>query len=61
MGDRGQIVIPKKAREIFQIRPGDKLLVLGDEAPERAGIAIVKTSVFMDLTSQLLESGGGDE
>lgn len=61
VGDRGQIVIPKKAREIFQIRPGDKLLVLGDEAPERAGIAIVKTSVFMDLTSQLLESGGGDE
>lgn len=61
VGDRGQIVIPKKAREIFHIKPGDKLLVLGDEAPERAGIAIVKTSVFMDLTSQILEAGGGDE
>lgn len=41
VGERGQIVIPKKAREIFHIKAGDKLLVLGDE--ER-GLAIVAQS-----------------
>ena len=38
VGERGQIVIPKEAREIFNINSGDKLLVLGDE---EKGIAIV--------------------
>ena len=31
VGERGQIVIPKKARELFNIQPGDQLLILGDE------------------------------
>lgn len=38
VGERGQIVIPKEARELFDINTGDKLLVLGDE---EKGIAIV--------------------
>ncbi|MFS0673566.1 helix-turn-helix domain-containing protein [Ornithinibacillus sp. 179-J 7C1 HS] len=38
IGDRGQIVVPKKARDVFQIKPGDSLVILGDE--ER-GLAIV--------------------
>ncbi|XAM52197.1 hypothetical protein TVTCOM_23100 [Terrisporobacter vanillatitrophus] len=38
VGERGQIVIPKEARELFGINTGDKLLVLGDE---EKGIAIV--------------------
>ncbi len=37
VGEKGQIVIPKQAREIFDIRPGDTLLLLGDE---KRGIAI---------------------
>lgn len=32
MGERGQIVIPKKAREVFDLHPGSELLVLGDES-----------------------------
>lgn len=44
VGERGQIVIPKKAREIFNICPQDSLLVLGDEAQ---GIALVKQDKFM--------------
>lgn len=44
VGERGQIVIPKKAREIFSICPQDSLLVLGDEAQ---GIALVKQDKFM--------------
>ena len=45
VGERGQIVIPKDARDLFGIAPGDKLVVLGDEGQ---GIALVKESVFMD-------------
>lgn len=48
VGDRGQIVIPKKAREVFNIKPGDNLMILGDE--ER-GIAIVPQNAIMDLVN----------
>ena len=43
INDRGQIVIPKKARELFGINNGDSLIVLGDEAE---GIALIKADVF---------------
>lgn len=39
VGEKGQIVIPAKARKIFDIKPGDRLLILGDE---ESGIAIMK-------------------
>ena len=42
VGERGQIVIPKEARELFDINPGDTLLVLGDE---EQGIAVVFNSL----------------
>lgn len=45
VGERGQIVIPKKARELFQIRSGDSVLILGDED---RGLAIVPAN-FMTL------------
>ena len=41
VGERGQIVLHKKARDLFQIKQGDLLVVLGDENPESAGIALV--------------------
>lgn len=47
MGDRGQIVLPKKARDIFQISPGDLLVVLGDENPGSAGIALIPGDVIL--------------
>ena len=37
VGEKGQIVIPKQARDIFGIKPGDTLLLLGDD---KRGIAI---------------------
>ncbi len=46
VGEKGQIVIPKQAREIFGIRPGDTLLLLGDV--ER-GIAIPSKGAFAEL------------
>ncbi len=44
IGERGQIVIPKKCREIFDLKPGDMMVLFGDE--ER-GLALVKLSVDM--------------
>ncbi len=46
VGEKGQIVIPKQARELFGIRPGDTLLLLGDET---RGIAIVQKENFAAL------------
>ena len=43
INDRGQVVIPKKARELFGINDGDSLVVLGDEAE---GIALIKAEIF---------------
>ena len=43
VGEKGQIVIPKQAREIFGIRPGDTLILLGDE---KKGIAIPPREMF---------------
>lgn len=50
VGDKGQIVIPVKARKVFEIRPGDDLLVLGDI---EQGLALVKADFFLELTEQL--------
>lgn len=46
VGEKGQIVIPKQAREIFGIKPGDTLLLLGDE---QRGIAIPPKGAFAEL------------
>ena len=54
VGERGQIVIPKRAREIFGIQAGDTLLVLGDEDPERAGIALVRPQQILPYVDAVL-------
>lgn len=46
VGDKGQIVIPAKARKLFDINPGDNLIVLGDEGH---GIAIIKEKNLIEL------------
>lgn len=46
VGEKGQIVIPAKARKIFDIKPGDNLIVLGDEGQ---GIALIKEKGLLDL------------
>lgn len=50
VGDKGQIVIPVKARKIFQIRPGDSLIVLGDE---KQGLALMKQSDLLTMLEQI--------
>ena len=49
VGERGQIVLPKQSRDVFKIKPGDKLVVLGDEAPEHPGIALMKEDFFLGI------------
>ena len=51
VGDKGQIVIPRDARIKYGIKPGDPLLILGDES----GMALVKTEIFEDLVGQVME------
>ena len=50
VGERGQIVIPKEAREVYGIKPGDSLMVLGDDK----GIAMLKTEVFQRILDQAM-------
>ena len=51
VGDKGQIVIPKDARKIYDIKPGDTLMMLGDQK----GIALLKTEVFQAIIDQAME------
>ena len=53
INERGQIVIPKKARDLFGINIGDSLVVLGDEAE---GIALVKAEFFEKRLNELLNN-----
>lgn len=46
VGEKGQIIIPAKARKLFDISPGDNLIVLGDDGQ---GIAIIKEDALMEL------------
>lgn len=50
VGDKGQIVIPAKARKIFDISSGEQLVVLGDEGQ---GLALVKAKDFLSIANMI--------
>ncbi len=50
VGDKGQIVLPVKARRVFGINPGDSVVVLGADGQ---GIAIIKEQGFLDMVSEI--------
>ena len=52
VGDRGQIVIPKEARELFRIQPGDTLLILGEE---NKGLIISRPELLKSIADQIFE------
>ena len=58
VGEKGQIVIPKQARELFEIKPGDTLLLLGDE---KRGIAIPPKGAFSELFGIAFQEQEGDK
>ena len=53
VGDKGQIVIPKEAREVFNIKNGDTLLLLGDI---QKGIAIVKNEDYLKFAQAIFDA-----
>lgn len=55
VGEKGQIVIPKEARDMFNIKPGDSIIVLCDKSQ---GIALVKADVIEDLSDKIFPKGG---
>ena len=52
VGDKGQIVIPAKARQIFDINPGDSIIVLGDE---KQGIALIKEKGILEMLNSAMK------
>ncbi len=52
VGEKGQIVIPKQAREAFDISPGDTLVLLGDD---KRGLAIPLKSMFANFAHAVFE------
>ena len=53
VGDKGQIVIPKEARKVYDIKPGDALLLVGD----KNGMALIKTEIFQSAIDNIMEGG----
>ncbi len=58
VGDKGQIVIPAKARKLFDISAGDQLVVLGDETQ---GLAIIKSQNFLELADAVRNMSQGKQ
>ena len=52
VGERGQIIIPKEAREVFGIKAGDTLIVLGDE---KWGIAVTKSDGLREYAKDVFK------
>ena len=55
VGEKGQIVIPKEARDMFDIKSGDSVIVLCDK---EKGIALLKADKIEDLTDKMFTKGG---
>lgn len=51
VGEKGQIVIPKEARDMFNIEPGDSIIVLCDK---KKGIALIKSEAIEDVADDIL-------
>lgn len=58
VGEKGQIVIPKQARDVFEINPGDTLIILGDE---KRGLAIPPKSTFHQFAAAVFETDMANE
>lgn len=55
VGEKGQIVIPKEARDMFDIKPGDSIIVLCDKS---RGMALLKADTIEDLADKVFPIGG---
>ncbi|MGN0691116.1 MAG: AbrB/MazE/SpoVT family DNA-binding domain-containing protein [Oscillospiraceae bacterium] len=53
VGEKGQIVIPKEARDMFDIKPGDSLIILCDKDQ---GMAIVKSDIIESIGDEIFKA-----
>ena len=58
VGEKGQIVIPKEAREMFDIKPGDSLIILCDI---NQGMAIVKSDIIESIGDEIFKAKQQEE
>ena len=58
VGERGQIVIPKEIRDLFNIQPGDTLLLLGEKD---TGLVVSRPEVLTTLATQILDATKKEE
>lgn len=58
VGTKGQIVIPKKARDVFGIEPGDSLVLVGDE---KEGLAIITNERVSRMLQNILKEDASDD
>ena len=54
VGEKGQIVIPKEARDMFDITPGDSVIILCDK---EKGMAVIKSEVLEDTFDRIMPEG----
>ena len=58
VGTKGQIAIPKKARDVFGIEPGDSLVLVGDE---KEGLAIITNERVSRMLQNILKEDASDD
>ena len=58
VGEKGQFVIPKEARDVFHIQPGDTLLLLGDE---KRGLAIPPKNMLSKITQMIFDKSSEED
>ena len=58
IGEKGQFVIPKEARELFDLQPGSSIIVLGDE---RRGLAILPRKQQAEYMARIFDGMEGKE
>lgn len=61
VGERGQIVIPKKARDLFDIKPGDSIMVLGSEEEPFPGLALIHNDIYVSLIEKIMATSDASD
>ena len=61
VGERGEIVLPERAREIFGLQRGSQLVVLGSETAGERGIALVESELMFSYAEKIMKQAGKEE
>ena len=61
VGERGEIVLPERAREIFGLQRGSQLVVLGSETAGERGIALVESELMFSYAEKIMKQAGKGE